>query len=521
MCTKHLNRIHSLISKNKQLAMLLKRSFLIFVLVLLSIVLLELVAKIVNHTILRTKINPENLKSEFEQIYIPPFAQKKPDEFWVFIYGGSSVQGLPLPKAGFVNQFDYQMNHVFAGKNIKVFNFGWAGLNSTRIRYVFDRTIGQKPDLAIVYTGENEYIYPQLDFYPLVKTVTALKNKTDLGKLLMYATSSGQSEQTGELLLSSQRYPPYGANKLLTKLKMVVFENNLKGISQEAQKQSVPLVLAAAASNIADWPPVRRSLTTLKVKENYEAGILEVNKLIGEGKLTEAKGLVETLLRQYSDDAFLLYLTAQIARENGQDAKELLEAARDKDLVPWRATSGHIESMRRLAEEKKVWFINIKKIFDENSPQKATGFNFILDGTHPNKEGAYLLTSSLVNFIKDNGLVKKEWVDESQSLYSADEVFGAIALTSADDEFMYVRTAGLALKLPLHNLEGARYYLDNALKINEGNWETWAVYASLTHLERKDEEAKVYLDKAGELKGAKIRREDVQFIPYLYEIIPE
>ena len=102
MCTKHLNRIHSLISKNKQLAMLLKRSFLIFVLVLLSIVLLELVAKIVNHTILRTKINPENLKSEFEQIYIPPFAQKKPDEFWVFIYGGSSVQGLPLPKAGFV-----------------------------------------------------------------------------------------------------------------------------------------------------------------------------------------------------------------------------------------------------------------------------------------------------------------------------------------------------------------------------------------------------------------------------------
>src|SRR3989344_7781130 len=216
-----LKRFNFPISKNKKLAGLLKKLLLILVLVVLSIVLLELGAKIVNHTILRAKINPENLKSEFEQIYIPPFAEKKPDEFWVFIYGGSSVQGLPLPKAGFVNQFDYQMNHVFPGKNIKVFNFGWAGLNSTRIRYVFDRTIGQKPDLAIVYTGENEYIYPQLDFYPLVKTVTALKNKTDLGKLLMYATSSGQSEQTGELLLSSQRYPPYGANKLLTKLKMV------------------------------------------------------------------------------------------------------------------------------------------------------------------------------------------------------------------------------------------------------------------------------------------------------------
>src|SRR3990167_11530987 len=167
-----------------------KRFLLIFLTIVLIFILLELLAKIASHTVFKDKINPDILRTEFEEIYVPPFAPKTPDEFRIFVYGGSTVKGLTLPKVGFVSQLEYQLNHVFEGKNIKVFNFGWAGFNSTRIRYIFERTINQNPDLVIIYTGENEFIYPQLDFYLTVRSATALKNRTNLGKLIMYITKS-------------------------------------------------------------------------------------------------------------------------------------------------------------------------------------------------------------------------------------------------------------------------------------------------------------------------------------------
>ena len=111
---------------------------------------LELVARI---------FKPAPIQTKLETAYIPPFPPKDKDSLRIFIYGGSTTQGLPLEKVGFVSQFEDQLHHILGpDRKIEVYNFGWSGYNSTMVRYLVDRTIKQQPDLLIVYTGENEFI---------------------------------------------------------------------------------------------------------------------------------------------------------------------------------------------------------------------------------------------------------------------------------------------------------------------------------------------------------------------------
>src|SRR3989338_1363336 len=114
------------------MARILKRTVYVILIIICTIIFLELTAKVLVKSLLKDKIAQKNLQTEFEEIYIPPFEEKGPDEFRVFVYGGSTVQGIPIPKIGFVNQLQYQLNHVFEGKRVKLYNFGWARFNSTR-----------------------------------------------------------------------------------------------------------------------------------------------------------------------------------------------------------------------------------------------------------------------------------------------------------------------------------------------------------------------------------------------------
>src|SRR3989344_353774 len=271
------------------MARFFKNIVYVILIVICTLIFLELASKALVKFVLKDKITAQNLQTEFEEIYIPPFEEKKPDEFRIFVYGGSTVQGIPIPKIGFVNQLQYQLNHVFEGKSVKVYNFGWAGFNSTRIRYWLSRTIHGNPDLIIVYTGENEFIYPQLDSYFLVRTATFVKNHSDLGKIILHATKSGQGEN--KVKSSDDKFPAYAANKFYVYLKKLIFQNNLRAIVFEAKKSQIPLILGIPAHNIADWPPVGREVTTLDTPTDYKEGYELVKKLINQDNLADAENL--------------------------------------------------------------------------------------------------------------------------------------------------------------------------------------------------------------------------------------
>lgn len=488
--------------------------------ILTLLVFLEFLAKILNLTLTKKEINDLDLKTEFEEIFVPPLSAKEQGEYRIFVYGGSTVQGIPLPKISFVSQLQYQLNHIFEQKNIKVYNFGWAGFNSTRIRYIFERTITEKPDLIIVYTGENEFIYPQLDFYWLVKGATFMKNRSDLAKTIMYIIKKNDNNQKEKIQSPNQKFTAYAANKVFINTKMRIFKTNLNEIVSESQSRSIPIILGIPAHNIAEWPPTRRELTTLGAPDDYLKVLAVIFELIDKNQLDEADNLLNNSFTGYKDDSMLLYLKATVAKKKGLSPRGLFESAKDADLVPWRTTTSHANFLKSQEGKKNIYVINFPEIFAQNSPNNLTGFNLILDGTHPTKEGAYLLSKSIIDFIKNEELISPAWLKESQDFYSMEDLFKKMKVSEEDDFFVFLKTAHLVLKSPLLNLEASRFYIEKAENIHDQNWETKAVKAAIAHLEGNLQLAHTYLSEAEALKGETISKRDVEDIPYLGEILP-
>ncbi|OGY16725.1 MAG: hypothetical protein A2784_04540 [Candidatus Chisholmbacteria bacterium RIFCSPHIGHO2_01_FULL_48_12] len=377
-------------------------------------------------------------KTKLESLYLPPFPPKKPDYLRVFVYGGSSVQGLPVEKVGWVAQFDDQLRHVLGSKrDVEVYNLGWSGYNSTMVRHSLANSIAYQPDLLIVYTGENEFIYPQLDAYEGLRWLTALKNKSSLIKLIL----SRQQSPLAEYEPLSFKRPPYRVQWLYYQIKMWLFRHNLEQMVKLAKRHKIPLVLVTPTANIKDWPAVDAKVTTLDhpLPQNQNAGWL-----YQQGRFIEAK---------------------------------------DWDLIPWRAHSDQNNFIRSLADKTTVWVADAETDYFLNSPDYLPGFNFTIDNVHPNKEGAYLIAKTIIELLQQQKMVKPDWWADTKPLASLEEYLRRVNFSRQDEFDIYFKTARYATKNPFFNFTAVKHYLDLAEKIERRDWRTAWLRAVIAWLE--------------------------------------
>ena len=486
---------------------------------LVFLTVLEVTARVMNATLLKEVITTTDLRTKLEQAYIPPFPPKDEEILRVFVFGGSTVQGLPLPKVGLVSQFDYQIRHIFQEKrDLEIYNFGWSGYNSTMIRHLVASTIAQQPDLLIVYTAHNEFIYPQLDSYFLLKGLTLLKDKTGLGKALVTLKNAGADlEATPEK--PDRKRSPYRIQPVFYGIKTWLFRQNLQVITKIARQANVPLILSTAASNIADWPPVDRRVTTLADPTEYREALNRVKRLIEEGKLQEADEIVNDSLSKYPDDPPLIYLKAKIASESGESsARQLFIQAKDLDYIPWRARTEQNDFIRSLEDREIVWVADVEQEFYSQSPNNLTGFSLIHDDVHLTKEGNYLIVKTILDLLQKEKLVKKDWWHETWPLYTLDEFLERVEFSSEDQFDIYLKTAKYTMKNPFLHFSIAKAYLDEAEAIDNKSWKTKAARASIAFLQGSKEEADAFLHEADKLYGLPLKSEQVQNIPYLSQL---
>ncbi len=503
----------------------MKRKFLnLFIGLFITIiffVFLEIAARKINTTALKDKIEKSDLRTKLEKAYIPPFAKKDPQELRVFVYGGSTVQGLPLPKVGFASQLDYQLHHIFGEKNsVRLYNFGWSGYNSTVIRHLVKRTVREKPDLLIVYSGHNEFIYSQLDSYFLIKTLSFLRDKSGLIKLLLTLKEDRQQNQESLDEKVDEKRPAFRKQKIFYPLKMLIFRENMKAVVKLAQQEKIPLIFCTAASNLADWPPVERKVTTLPETENYQEKLDQLKELIKENLMEKAQKNIKPLLEKYPNDASLFYLQAKIASQSGQPmAGYFFIKAKDLDLISWRATSTQNEFIRSLADQNGVWVADVEKELFSHSPNNLTGFNFMTDNVHPTKEGSYFISRTIINLLKKEKLVKKDWWAKANAPYSLDEFLQRVGFSPEDELEILFSSAKYCVKNPFFNFAAAKACLDKAEKIEE-NWQIKALRASLAFLQNKQTEAEEFLEKAESLQGFPLSENQIKQIPYLNQFYP-
>ena len=84
------------------------------------------------------------------ELEVPP---KRAGVFRILLFGGSNTQGF---REDLLAKF--LAERLPDGPEVEVFNFGRKGYGSERVRILFEQALVVEPDLALVYTGHNEFV---------------------------------------------------------------------------------------------------------------------------------------------------------------------------------------------------------------------------------------------------------------------------------------------------------------------------------------------------------------------------
>src|SRR3990167_6998811 len=363
-------------SHNKYLKLLLKLLIPFFVLLAL-----ELFSRGLSVTILKDNLEKKDLRTKFEKIYIPPPEPSNDNVLRLYIYGGSTTAGFPVPKVSFVNQLSYQLHHVFNDKNVDVKNLGWSGFTSTMDRYAVISTFWHKPDAMIVYVSHNEFVYPAIDMLSLYRSISYFREKSALFRLLLavsYGDKKSDPTANNDEPIKRRRVP-YRLIKPYYWAKMAILKKNYKAMVQIAKDTNIPLIFITATSNM-NWSPPERPVTFFTPSENHQEDLKKVRALLSESRLDEAGVIVKQYLEKNPNDASFLFVQGQIdqMRSNWEQAIFYFEQAREQDLLQWRANKEINDFVRSLDDGKTVRVLDAEKIFRQNSPNQITGYSLFL-----------------------------------------------------------------------------------------------------------------------------------------------
>ena len=76
------------------------------------LLVLEIFARGLSATILKEYLLSKDLRTKFEKIYIPPAESSNDNVLRLYVYGGSTTAGFPVPKVSYVNQLSYQLQDI-------------------------------------------------------------------------------------------------------------------------------------------------------------------------------------------------------------------------------------------------------------------------------------------------------------------------------------------------------------------------------------------------------------------------
>ena len=192
--------------------------------------------------------------------------EKPPGEFRVFVIGESAAMGVPEPGFGLVPQLRAQLRAAYPGRAITVYNLGVTAINSHAILPIVRQAVEFRPDLLMVYMGNNEVVGP---FGPSSVATTGVParaviranifvRRTRLGQLVQRAMQALGPK--GAALTEWRGMEMFARNTVAAgdpRLEAVYanFAANLDEIIGLATRSGAHVVLSTVAVNVKDSAP--------------------------------------------------------------------------------------------------------------------------------------------------------------------------------------------------------------------------------------------------------------------------
>ncbi len=336
------------------------------------------------------------------QVYAIP-AEKPQNTYRIFVLGESAAMGDPDPAYAFSRYLEVMLRERYPAMKFEVVNTGSVAINSHVLLPIARGLAQQKPDLIIIYSGNNEVVGPYGPGTALTSSVMGLPlirsniwfHETRIGQLLTKIGSQKREWNGMEMFLdkkvpaSSSAMPQVYAN----------FESNLRDTIAVAHSSGARVIVATVATNLKDCAPFasvhREGLSARELgdwKSLVQQGIAAENGQRFPEALAAYRS-AEKIDDQYAELEFRIARCLQALGD--ASAAEHFSRARDLDALRFRADSRINEINRSVAKSAGAELVDTDAVFAQASPSHVTGSELIYEHVHLTPEGNYLLARAM------------------------------------------------------------------------------------------------------------------------------
>src|SRR5664279_254390 len=334
------------------------------------------------------------------QAYAIP-SQKPQGTFRIFVIGESAAMGDPDPAYAFSRYLEVMLRERFPSIRFEVVNTGSVAVNSHVLVPIARDLAKQRPDVFIIYSGNNEVVGPYGPGTALTASgmnLTVIRSSiflrsTRIGQLVTKLGTQKKEWGGMEMFLDKQ----LSATSPLMKPTYATFESNLRDTVAAARNSGATVLVSTVATNLKDCGP----FASMHRDGLSQADLATWSQLVQEGAdLESAKSYAEALQAYRSAakiDGQYAELEFRIARTlwkqgDYQGAKEHYLRARDLDALRFRADSEINGINRSVASSGNgVKLMDAEAILAQESPNGIIGNEFLYDHVHLTPRGNYLL----------------------------------------------------------------------------------------------------------------------------------
>jgi len=361
---------------------------------------------------------PPEISRELEPIAVP--ADKTNNTYRIFILGESAARGEPDTAYSFGRILRAMLRQKYPSVNFEVFTVAMAAINSHCIVPIAKDCRSLKPDLFVVYMGNNEVTGPygaETVFAPLSKSLLLIRmgvaiRATRLGQLMTRLADAMSSR--GEKLSTWQGLEMHLEKKIRHDDERIQFcyshfRRNLEDIMRITRGSGAKIVVSTVAVNLKDCPPFG-SLHRASLNEQQEKNF---DGLYQRGIELEKTGDFNSACENYLAAAQIDDTYAELQFRLGRcqwnlgrfdEAKQSYSRALVFDALWFRADPSINQIIREASRNKTdqgIYLVDAADVFEQQSPHNCPGFEFFLEHVHFNFSGNYLLARTIFDKVEE------------------------------------------------------------------------------------------------------------------------
>ena len=337
------------------------------------------------------------------QMYAIP-AEKPTGTFRIVVLGESAAMGDPEPAFGFSRYLEVMLSERYPSMKFEIVNTGSVAINSHVVLPIAKGLVRYRPDVFIIYSGNNEVVGPYGPGTALTSTGMSLPiirssifyHSTRIGQLLTKVGTPKKDWGGMAMFLDKQ----VRANSPLMKYAYANFEQNLRDTIAVAREAGARVIVSTVATNLKDCAPfgsLHREGLGADALRSWSTLVQQGAEQANAGSYAEALKSYEAAARIDDEYAELDFRIARTLEALGDydAARQHFLRARELDTLRFRADSKINDINRSVANSSGAQLVDADAIFTKESRDGIIGSDLVYEHVHLTPNGNYLLARAM------------------------------------------------------------------------------------------------------------------------------